>query len=694
MKKTLAFISLTFIYFTGLSQQEPVYFCGQLKAQEKLFSRGAHLRAEAEFAQAQLEAEIAEYTANRGGGDNEVYTIPVVFHIIHDNGDENISDAQIFDAISILTRDFRKQNQDSSEIVEDFTSIASDCGIEFALATIDPDGNCHSGINRIQSDLTYDGYDDGLKQLSYWPRSSYLNIWVCNTIGSGTAGFTYLPGDVSAPWLAGDDGIVLKYSYVGSIETSSETRSRTLTHEVGHWINLYHTWGPGNSPGDTENCDQDDNVSDTPNCIGTTTCSLAQESCEEGVLANVQNYMEYSYCSVMFTYGQRVRMRAALNSNTAQRNQLITQANLIETGVIDPPLCVAAFTSETNSICLGDTIYFIDQSYHNVTEWTWNFGDATTMSGSDPAIHKNPMHVYTEAGTYNVTLEVSNGNEELSQTINSYVTVFNSGQNTTPFIEGFENTWPANNWSIYNQNYDETFEVTPTAEFSGDKSLKLRNYNNELLLNKDILYSATYDMTGATVAYIDYKWAFACKSVETDDILRISVSGDCGQTWSVRKIRKGLSNLPTVDPINSQFTPTSTAQWDGETITLSNATWFTTDFRVKFEFEGKGGNNLFLDDINITSDAPVNVDENAATIFFNVYPNPSEANMTLELVQPNTESMSISLYDVTGKLCSVVYDGTLSSGKHLVTLPKQPSGLYLLVMKKEGVVKEQRIIFE
>ncbi len=693
MKKSFVFICLSMMVLLGLAQEKPVYFCGQQKAQEKLFKKYPGSQVATIEAQERLEHATLEYAENRGGG-GQVYIIPVVFHIIHQNGLENISDAQVHDAVAILTRDFRKQNADTSSIIDDFVDIAADVDIEFRLATLDPDGNCHSGINRIVDELTNDGYNSDIKALSFWPRNSYLNIWVCNTIGSGAAAYAVFPSMVNSPWSAGEDGIVCEDSYCGSIGTGSEFGSRVLTHEVGHWLNLYHTWGPSNDPGLPNNCEEDDQVTDTPNCIGSSTCNLNLESCNNGVLANIQNYMEYSYCCKMFTNGQRTRMRAALTSSTAQRNQLYTNANLIETGVINPPLCVAAFSSENTSVCVGDVVQFTDVSYHGVSSWSWNFGDTFILTGTDPLIHKNPQHIYATPGTYSVTLEIGNGTDNLSTTVNSFITVYASGQNDVPFAEGFENTWPANNWSLSNQNLNETWEITPAAQYSGDKSLKLRNYNNTIIGTKDILYTATYDLTGATAAYIDYKWAFACKTDETDDVLRISVSGDCGQTWSIRKVRKGLTNLPTSVPINSQFTPTSTTQWDAEILTLTNPIWFTPNFRVKFEFEGKGGNNFYLDEINITAVIVDGVEEIANPILYTTYPNPSCQNITLEITQPAGGHIEAELYDATGKLCSTLYNGMLNTGRHYIIVPKKSAGLYTLIIKNDTNISQQKIVFE
>lgn len=594
-----------------------------------------------------LEAETRNYSENRGGG-MVIYTIPVVFHIIHNNGPENISNDQVYDAIAILNRDYRKLNADTSSIVAAFQGIAADIGLEFALAAKDPDGNCHSGINRVMSPLTTDGGNSDMKALSYWPREMYMNVWVCADAGSGTAGFTYNPGDVAGNWGYYEDGIVMRSDYVGSIGTSNASKSRTLTHEVGHWFNLAHTWGGTNSPGDPANCNIDDNVSDTPNTIGHTSCNLSDGTCGS-VLDNVQNYMEYSYCSKMFTQGQATRMRAAAMSSTADRNNLWTNANLAATGVLNPPLCAAVFSANQISGCAGTAIQFLDESYHNVETWSWDFGDGTTLTGSDPAIHKNPEHIYANPGNYSVLLTVSNSTGTVTSNNNFIMSILpETGINNLQ--EGFENAFPANNWIINNPNSDETWEVSPSASTSGIKSLKLRNFTIDAG-NTDEFISTTINATNTDSVVIMYKWAYANMVTETDDRLKISVSNDCGNTWSLRKMRRGTTNLPTANATNSQFTPTSADQWSSEAIIVTDPTYFTSQFRVKFEFISDGGNNLFIDDINIfPTSNNVGVSE-IQPQHISAYPVPADDELFVELEYLNGTGTQLALLDASGKIC-------------------------------------------
>ncbi|MEO0403712.1 MAG: M43 family zinc metalloprotease, partial [Bacteroidota bacterium] len=366
MKRILCLIALA-ITFTSYSQE--IKYCGQTEQTQKLFERFHGLERDAEDAAELLDLEEQQF-GERGG--DEVLIIPIVFHIIHEGGVENISDDQVYDAVRILNRDMRKQNPDTLNIMDEFVDLAADVQIEFRLAQRDPEGNCTKGINRIQSSLTNEGGSD-MKELIFWPRDMYMNVWVCKDAG-GAAGYTFLPGTVNNWWMADQDGIVLLHSYTGSIGTSSVNRSRTLTHEVGHWLNLPHTWGGTNNPGVASNCNDDDGVDDTPQTVGWTTCSNNPVSC--GSLDNVENYMEYSYCSKMFTQGQRSRMRNAAFSGVADRNQLWTAQNLAATGVSEPAiLCQADFTVDRTVVCADENILFDDLTFNGVTEWTWDFGD-------------------------------------------------------------------------------------------------------------------------------------------------------------------------------------------------------------------------------------------------------------------------------------------------------------------------------
>ncbi len=689
--KTLLVVALGFAS-TGIFAQGDHMYCGERENRVRMFG----MYPEAEGIARRANEALESYTENfrddaTDRGSQTIYTIPVVFHVIHNNGPENISDEQILNGLSILNRDFALQNADVSLVVSAFENITADVGIQFALATRDPNGNCTRGINRIVSPLTSDGGQE-MKNLIIWPRNKYLNVWICLD-AAGAAGYTNLPGDVAGFWGAATDGIVLRADYMGAIGTSNNQRSRTLTHEVGHWINLYHTWGPGNSPGVASNCNQDDNVTDTPNTIGWTTCALTGSSCGNTV-DNVQNYMEYSYCSRMFTEGQRTRMRAAITSSVAQRSSLITASNLLATGVTNPALCIADFKFDKSILCAGGSVAFTDVSYHGINSWNWNFGDGVTLVGNDPAVHQNPTHTYTTPGTFTVTLTVSNGADELSKTYSNVITVLGEGGINTPLLEGFEGNWPANNWFINNVDGDETWQVVNT-NYSGTKGLKLSNFTSESG-HVDEFISNTFDMSAIDTIFVSYKWAYANRVNETDDRLRISASGDCGESWTLARIRKGTTNLPTRTGTNLAFTPSGIDQWSGETLTLTNSSYMTENFQLKYEFISYGGNNIYLDDINITVvDTLGNfIELTESPLEISLFPNPTNDAAILILGSAAHKKTSVTLFNSAGEIVEQIYQGNLTVGTHTFNISNKASGFYIVQIQSGNTVTHKKLIFE
>lgn len=219
------------------------------------------------------QAVLDKMHGKSGYDDSTVYTITVVFHIVHEYGAENITDAQIYDAMKVVNREFGGVDPDASNLLPPYDNLNAQVNIQYKLAAIDPFGNCTNGIDHIYSHMTNIGTD--YAKLNQWDRTRYMNIWVSDVVGeAGAAAYAYKPGatDGNNFWI---DGVIAFHNYTGSIGTSSTYRETTITHELGHTLGLSHTWGDGNDP---EVSCGDDGVSDTPitkghnpgtNCSGT-----------------------------------------------------------------------------------------------------------------------------------------------------------------------------------------------------------------------------------------------------------------------------------------------------------------------------------------------------------------------------------------------------------------------------------------
>lgn len=305
---------------------------------------------------ARIEQFTQRYMESHEGntGSEAVYTIPVVVHVVYYNTTQNISDAQIQSQIAILNQDFRRTNADASSTPTGFAGISADCEINFCLATVDPSGNPTTGITRTSTTVNGFSDNDAMKSSSTggktaWPAGSYLNLWVVNLSGS-LLGYAQFPGGPSAT-----DGVVIDYQYFGNIGTATApfNKGRTATHEVGHWLNLYHIWGDdadGNGTCSTSSeCSGSDGVSDTPNqCEMNYGCPSFPRtdgctSTGNGVM--FMNYMDYTddACMNMFTAGQKSRMQAQLATGGSR-------ASLASSGGCGGGTVTGYCTSQGNSV--------------------------------------------------------------------------------------------------------------------------------------------------------------------------------------------------------------------------------------------------------------------------------------------------------------------------------------------------------
>lgn len=271
----------------------------------------------------------------------DIYEIPIVVHIIeHSNGNGQISDALVHSQIDVLNEDFRA-------LVGTPGAPGYDTGIQFVLATTDPGGSPTTGITRTVNDTWFSDSGSYWNSL-HWDTSKYMNIYT-NEAG-GNLG--YVP-NLPQGGLSGDpsDRVVVLWSAFGRNSSGGPPydQGRTLTHEVGHYLGLEHTFNGGCASPTPPSCYTsgdlicDTNSESAPNygCPGgATSCSSPDP---------IENYMDYSddTCMDQFTDEQSHRMRCSL---LHYRSTLYTIANpgvcgndIIESGEecdgIDPGSC-------------------------------------------------------------------------------------------------------------------------------------------------------------------------------------------------------------------------------------------------------------------------------------------------------------------------------------------------------------------
>jgi PKD repeat protein len=628
--------------------------------------------------------------------ERAVKIVPVVVHIIHNYGSENISDAQVADAIRFLNEDYLGTSSDLSSVIPSFSGIVDNPQFEFRLATLDPNGNCTNGITRRQSLYTVDAEDEA--KFDVWPRNKYYNIWVVaniysDTPGLVTAGYSYFPSNFQDP---ATDGTLIGFQYFGN--NSTPFQKRVLSHETGHWFNLKHTFG--NVSVDQGDCSGTDNVSDTPKTPGSlSTCNLARNDCS-GALANVQNIMDYSSCTNMFTQGQAARMITAINSATGERSSLSTGSNLTATGTstltVSNCAPVADFHANRYSVCAGTTITFFDNSWNAVvTSRLWTFTDGITTINDTSA---SPVITFTNPGVYDVTLTASSAAGNDVETRTDYIYVFDGGtaQVTTPMVEDCE-SGPISSglWSVlYSLDPTDGWQVTGNAHVSGTKAFMVHNYavpgGTQL-----IMYSPSYDFTTiGTPITMTFKYAYAQRDAANADVLKIWGSTNCGQNWQLRATYDAAA-LSTGGIKTTDWYPNS-GQWGTKTVSTLSAYVNKPNVRFKFEFLTDNGNNLFIDDINITGALGL---EDVANneLEMNLYPNPVQNEFNVDFYVDKNYDATFRLVDLAGKQLSVLGVKELVAGDnhYVFTVPAGTTkGLYFFQMDAGGKTFTHKIIIE
>lgn len=682
--------------------QQDYLHCGTADAMDELFRLHPEVKAQHEQLVKDAQQNMEQFKLSHPNTTSTApsYIIPIVFHIIHQYGGENISDAQVQDQVNILNRDYRLLNADASNASAPFIPLQADTKIEFRLATKDPEGNCTNGIDRIYSHRTNSANDDS--KLNPWPRERYLNVWVVKTIGSqGVAGYAYYPSGVTGI-LFTIDGVLILNDYIGSIGTSNVNQSRALTHEIGHYLNLPHVWGSNNSPGVA--CG-DDGMGDTPITKGWLTCPGLQPPLymnrvvcslpNDTIVENVENYMEYSYCSIMFTVGQRTAMQQTLGSAVSYRNNLPTYANHVATGTdtaslgsnpysfpsIIPslPTCVpiADFTANRYYICQGGTVTFTDRSWKApVSSRTWNIpnGTPSTSTVASPTITFNTW------GWQTISLTATNGTGSDTKTWTNCVFVAPPWYDYFgTFYEGFENNNFANGlWITENsENSYPAWQQNSLASYSGSNSVRLTAYGTDKGLI-DAFISPSFNLSTCSNASLNFKYSCATSatsSTNIQEVLRIYSSSNCGQSWSLRKVINGVT-LANAGYSASGFIPNSQSLWANCTIPLV-AGDLQPNVRFRFEYtSGAYSNNIYIDDINISGTVGENEMSNYS-FDLNVYPNPTNGedlvNIGYTLV--TKEKVSISLVDMIGREVVVMNSELENPGEKIITIDKQALGL-------------------
>lgn len=602
------------------------------------------------------------------------YYIPVVFHVIHAGEPlgvgSNISDVRIYNVLEGLNNHFKNNHNHPSN---------SNTSIQFVLATKAPNGSCSTGINRVNfgNNQTYAQYgnqrlttDNGvdaatIRALSNWNPTQYYNIWVVNKItsSSGVAAYAYYPTSHGKT----NDGTFITSEYVDT------TPSEIITHELGHSLNLMHTFEGStgtNCPAQINGCGADgDCVSDTPPHTKTHANDLvltAANSCSGNNNSTYKhNYMSYArneYQKV-FTPLQIARMQSAVtfyrssylpaNNSVFKMTQVPQSQFLINNSIsyFKQVFCVGAPISLRNiSTCFLNT--FNNTTLANYSsKWVVTKNGQTILTSTEP----NPTITLNQTGTYSITLTATNNIgsnsitksniiEIISKTAKNYCapTSLNVG-NFAYSINNVKLHYINNSTTIGSNNGYTDFSCSHITQASFDQPNKI-----------DITVSNNHTTTKDNLilhGYIDYN---DNGTFETSELI----------------LQETIPSSTNNKVYSYNFTPPTNVK-KGEVLRMRIISERTSITNAKLNCTTQY-NIGDIEDYGVIFASYLSLDDFEKQKY-NIYPNPVEN--TLNITSDNSDEKQINIFSISGQLIKTLK----TSNENLnIDVSELSSGTYFL----------------
>ncbi|OQP58383.1 M43 family zinc metalloprotease [Niastella populi] len=641
--------------------------------------------------EAQLQTIIKEQQSRKAanasnarveGVQAALYTIPVVVHVIH-TGEAvghayNPSDATITGAISYLNQVYAGTYAGMEPAGAD---AAGEIQIQFALATRGPNCSATNGIDRVDGNAiagypangirtagANPGIDEMLvKNYCRWDPSSYYNIYVVHKIdgvdgtsGQFVAGYAYFPG--TNPYV---DGTVM-------LATQFQAGQKTLPHEIGHALNLYHPFqGSGDAlscPANTACGSDGDRVCDTDPVTYNQTGGVVDFTCRTGVnsctgtsysIRTERNFMNYTSCYTLFTPGQKTRMQAAMGLSSRScfaTSYGATGSYPVSFSSPSAAGCTPA-TAGTglNAIIAGLTSVTINNRTFNSSYTRGDFLSGYTTGYIDGASACGNLIPLELGGTYPISFTVLSQNPEQ---VRAFIDYNNDGD----FDDANEQIFFADNIPNF-ANF-----ITVSSSFTVPASGIAMNTMLRLRVIEDL--SSGFGLNTATPCYAptygqieDYPVFFSSgllplglenfKGEKLNKTIQLNWNTNAESEASQFEIERSNNG--------SDFTAIGVIAAKNKT-TGSQYTYDDNNYSGKVIYYrikqlAKNGQFKYSGLVTIQNDIDA---ENAVTIFNN----PFREKFDVSITTPRQSKVVVKMLDVTGKL---LYTKTLHTTNHSTT---------------------------
>lgn len=385
----------------------------------------------------------------------------------------------------------------------------------------------------------------------------------------------------------------------------------------------------------------------------------------------------------------------------------LTVTNNVGSNTLTKPDYITASTSVLPEVdfmasdtlpCTGSEIAFTDLTIYNPNSWNWEITPNTfAFVNGTSASSQNPEVVFNQGTAYTVTLTATNNNGSNSLTKTGYIL---AGGNPMPFEETFEmSSLGFAGWTVDNPDGDITWDLTDVGgNTPGSKAAYINFRDYSALGQKDRLISPALNFTGYVSVVMDFQHAYAQRFASSSDSLIIYISDDCGESWvKVFEVTEDdPGDFATHDITNNPFTPQVADDWCGsgfgsDCYMINLDDWAgKADVRIMFESVSGFGNNLYIDNVNITVFTGQHNIAAGSGELFRVYPNPATDELVIET---NCSGCTYEILDSHGQTIVSGNIGTRGShGYSRVNTGDLSRGIYFIKVYSNSTTGVQKLI--
>ena len=473
-------------------------------------------------------------------------------------------------------------------------------------------------------------------------------------------------------------------------------------HNSGNLENFYNQYGPPGTnvamvlfiEGDnaTTNADMNGTGSNTQGCW---TCNTPYPMCNPTSVTTFNSNYQIGYFPTMYmicpdkkttkvdqytTALLASTMNTICPAATASNDagiSLVTSPNGFTCGTtFTPVVTVRNFGSSPLTSCTVN--YKVDSNPAQTYNWNGNLSTNCSVYTTGCTATVTLPSITVSLGNHTFTAYTSSpnsatdGNSANDQRVESFTAVNSANP---PVTEGMETTLPSANCSLLNPDNATTFVKSAPGGFgTSSNSAKIDCYNYAAAGEKDYLVIPPVNLSGATSSNLTFNVAYAPYDATYFEKLDVEASTDCGATWTNVYSKSG-STLGTVAANTNAFTPTA-SQWRAESVNLSSYVG-QPSVMVHLVCTNGYGNNLYIDDINITSVVSVNdIDLNS---YVSVFPNPSTGNVFVNISNANAGNVSVKITNAMGEV--IVNSNNNTARSMQFDLSKNADGIYFIEVK-------------